>query len=244
MVIKLETGEKVDLSRGIDLSIPVSSNVGPIAWHVENPSFQPVTSENWTGMVEKGGSVNFFDIHFNPHGNGTHTECLGHITSKVYSVNESLKEYFFVSVLISVKPQEKNGDLVITESELSALREYSSMDALIIRTLPNNSSKKSKNYSSTNPPYLDVSCLQILNQLGVKHLLVDLPSVDKENDGGKVEFHHQFWGVPDKPRYDKTITEMIFVPDEVEDGKYLLNLQLAPFELDAAPSRPIIYKFF
>ncbi len=38
-----------------------------------------------------------------------------------------------------------------------------------------------------------------------------------------------------------TITELIYVPDHVPDGEYLLNLQIAPFNADASPSRPIIF---
>ncbi len=112
---------------------------------------------------------------------------------------------------------------------------------MIIRTLPNTDEKKSKNYSSTNPPYLQVEAIEVLNKSGVKHLLIDLPSVDKELDGGVLAFHHAFWGVPDNPKLDKTITEFIFVADAIADGRYLLNLQVAPFENDAAPSRPVIY---
>jgi hypothetical protein len=41
---------------------------------------------------------------------------------------------------------------------------------------------------------------------------------------------------------NKTITEMIFAPSYLEDGAYLLNLQIPAFVSDAAPSRPIIYK--
>ena len=40
---------------------------------------------------------------------------------------------------------------------------------------------------------------------------------------------------------DATITEMIFVQDAIEDGTYLLNLQIASFENDASPSKPILY---
>ena len=34
---------------------------------------------------------------------------------------------------------------------------------------------------------------------------------------------------------------MIFVPNEVHDGDYLLELQLPRFMNDAAPSRPVLY---
>ena len=40
----------------------------------------------------------------------------------------------------------------------------------------------------------------------------------------------------------KTITELIYVADTVEDGAYVLNLQVAPFLTDASPCRPILYE--
>ncbi|MBK9767712.1 MAG: hypothetical protein IPP63_12210 [Chloracidobacterium sp.] len=43
-------------------------------------------------------------------------------------------------------------------------------------------------------------------------------------------------------RIYSTITELIYVPNEVSDGVYLLNLQIAPFATDAAPSRPMLLK--
>jgi hypothetical protein len=47
--------------------------------------------------------------------------------------------------------------------------------------------------------------------------------------------------VADAKRPRATITELIYVPAEVNDGLYLLNLQVAPFVADAAPSRPVLY---
>ncbi len=66
---------------------------------------------------------------------------------------------------------------------------------------------------------------RILNKAKIEHLLIDLPSVDRESDGGKLEFHHAFWGVPNDPQFHKTITELIFVPNHIPDGDYILNLQ-------------------
>ena len=80
-----------------------------------------------------------------------------------------------------------------------------------------------------------------LVESGVKHLLVDLPSVDREVDGGRLEAHHAFWTVPDNPRHGCTITELIHVPDSAPDGLYLLNLQVAPMDNDAAISRPVLH---
>ena len=248
MKVTLLENKTVDLSKGIDLSLTLRGNeTNPAAWYVSPPKFEPVRENGWTGAVAEGGSVNFRNIYFNPHGHGTHTECLGHITPEVYSINEHLKQFFFTAKLISVTPEhvknEEEEDRVITYKALAAqLKENQKVEALIIRTLPNTSKKLSKNYSATNPPYISTECLPLLNKLGVRHLLIDLPSVDRESDGGALAFHHGFWEVPTNPQFDKTITELIFVPDEAEDGDYLLNLQVAPFENDAAPSRPVIFK--
>jgi hypothetical protein len=90
--------------------------------------------------------------------------------------------------------------------------------------------------------------MRYLRELGVRHLLVDLPSVDREHDEGRLAAHRVFWEVePDVhdvplPFSTRTITEMVFVDDEIDDGIYMLNLQLPAFQLDAAPSRPILYR--
>ena len=73
-------------------------------------------------------------------------------------------------------------------------------------------------------------------------MLIDLPSIDKEKDDGALLAHKAFWNYPKNLRLDATITEFIYVPDAVEDGHYLLNLQTASFVNDATPSRPILYK--
>ena len=70
----------------------------------------------------------------------------------------------------------------------------------------------------------------------------DRPSVDRESDGGELVFHHAFWEVPQNPNFERTITEFIFVNRQIEDGDYILELQLAPFANDASPSRPVLYK--
>jgi hypothetical protein len=82
--------------------------------------------------------------------------------------------------------------------------------------------------------------------LGVRHLLIDLPSVDPLSDGGTLAAHRVFWGVPtggkERPRdISRTITELIFVPNEVPDGPYILNLQVPRLRTDAAPSRPLLF---
>lgn len=236
----------INTDEPIDISIPLSnSDDNPRAWYVDPPQFEPVRTEHYIGSVKEGGGVNFRNIQFNPHGHGTHTECLGHITPEIYSVNDTLKNFFFRASLKTIKPHElknENGDVdnVIMPGQIDL--EENKSEALIVRTLPNKTNKRTMNYSSTNPTYLDVSCAKKIYEAGVQHLLIDLPSVDKESDGGELAFHHAFWEVPENPNHLRTITELIFVDDSILDGEYILNIQMAPFENDASPSRPILYK--
>lgn len=242
MILYLSETEFIDTEQGKDISITLVNNEqNPRAWYVDPPVFEAVRSGSFTGSVEAGGSVNFRNIFFNPHGHGTHTECLGHITPKVYSINRHLKSHFFRTKVLSVTPERHGEDFVITAAELEAPLKNGSCEALVIRSLPNNEAKRSKNYSSTNPPYLSTEMIPVLEKAGVDHLLIDLPSVDREDDAGVLAFHHAFWKVPQDPQFHKTITELVFVPDNVPDGDYILNLQTAPFENDATPSRPVLF---
>jgi kynurenine formamidase len=240
---------EVNLSKPIDISIPLTNtDENPIAWYIDKPVIEPVVFGDWIGKVSEGeSSTNFNNIFFNPHGHGTHTECLGHITREFYSINQSLKQFFFLAELISVVPEIQGEDLVITKNQIENVLFGKTPEAIIIRTLPNFKIKKSLKYSNTNPPYLDEAAARFIRESGIQHLLIDLPSVDKEKDDGKLLAHKAFWNVKDvnnlnaDARLDCTITEMIFVSDEVKDGIYLLNLQIASFENDASPSKPVLY---
>jgi len=239
---------EIDLSKPIDISIPLSNtDQNPIAWYIEKPSIEPVKFGDWIGKVSEGSSTNFNNIFFNPHGHGTHTECLGHITREFYSINQCLQQFFFSAELISIEPKQINEDLVITKAQIESALNGRITEAIIIRTLPNVEAKKHKNYSHTNPPYLEEAAATFIRERGIKHLLIDLPSVDREEDEGKLLAHKAFWNVKDvntlntDARLDCTITEMIFVNDEVKDGSYILNLQIASFENDASPSKPVLY---
>ena len=246
MIASLKLGDEeweIDLTRPLDISMVMAAKKSSArAWYVDPVRITPVKMGDWIGEVASGGSVNFRDIDFNPHGNGTHTECLGHITEEVHSVNRTLNRYFFSAVLISIRPEERNGDQIITVGQLEKALAGKKPEAVIIRTIPNPEMKTTTNYSNTNPTYLEQHAATFLRVLGVNHLLIDTPSVDREEDGGALLAHHAFWNVPDSPRFRATITELIYVPDEIEDGTYLLNIQMAPFENDASPSRPVLYR--
>lgn len=252
----------------IDLSIPLRFNGRqPNAYGVEPASSEACEYGDLVGDTRRGGSVNFERYTFIPHCNGTHTECVGHITHRRISVRDCLNDALMRAFVLSVQPESNSeGDLLITSSALetavSIITEQRSQSdapdgdlptALIIRTMPNDESKLTREYGTDNPgavkipPYFSADAMQLIVDCGVKHLLVDVPSIDRIYDEGKLINHRIFWNVEegsyevnDQTRIHSTITELIYVPDDVLDGEYLLNLQIAPFETDAVPSRPVL----
>lgn len=253
-----------DAGKVVDISIPLKFNEEqPNTYDINKAASKAYFADGFIGDTRQGGACNFEQITLVPHCNGTHTECIGHITDKRYSVQNQLKDSLVPATLISVipekalnskdqySPEKEDRDVFISSKALnkaltSVPKEF--LKALIIRTLPNEASKKSRNYMKEEPPFISMDAMRYIVSLGVEHLLIDLPSVDRLFDEGKLNAHHIFWNI--KPgsheaekdsKLNRTITEMIYVDDQVSDGPYLLNLQIAPFVSDASPSRPLLY---
>lgn len=248
MILKLENGSSIDTNKFFDASLTLQNTTeNPRAWYVDSPVIEPVRMEGFVGSVAEGNSVNFRNIAFNPHGHSTHIECLGHVTSRVYSINELFKDYFLKAKLITVQPQTRYNEEFQAEDQVitaEMIKEHlnESTKCLMIRTTPNDNSKTSKHYSNTNFPYLDAEIVPLLDQYEITHLVVDLPSVDREEDKGVLAFHKAFWKINDAtPRFDRTITEFAYFANEIPDGNYILNMQVAPIDNDASICRPILF---
>ncbi|HLT34328.1 MAG TPA: cyclase family protein [Aquaticitalea sp.] len=234
---------QIDLSNPLDISIPLRASTENVnAWYIGKPEIEPVQLGDWVGSIDKGADVNFNNIHFNPHAHGTHTECIGHITKEFHSINKNLKQFFFTAEVISAAPEKYFEDTAISKEQIEMLLQDKAPEALVIRTMPNSKTKKSRHYSETNWTYLLEEAMVFIREKGVKHILIDLPSVDREHDEGMLLSHKAFWDFDGNRRLDCTITEFIYVPNKVKDGSYILNLQIAPFENDATPSKPVLYR--
>ncbi|WP_138432891.1 cyclase family protein [Winogradskyella algicola] len=234
---------KIDLTKPLDISIPITNGASNVnAWYIGPPKIEPEVFEEDVISVENGASVNFNRITFNPHSHGTHTETVGHITKEKYSINKHLKRFFFLAEVITVAPEKQGEDYVISAKQLQFAIGNKKREALVVRTIPNTKDKKTKQYSDTNWTYFEEDAIKFLVKKGIKHLLIDLPSVDREEDGGELKAHNAFWNTKGVIRKDATITEFIYVSNKIEDGAYMLNLQIAPFENDATPSKPVLYK--
>ncbi len=255
---------RIEIDNPIDISIPLNFNgEQPNHFGVAPAVSETLETADFIGDTFRGGSCNVESYRLIPHCNGTHTECAGHISNEQISIQKILKDCLIPSSLITVEPvsafdtkeeylplKEEN-DFVITRSSLkTALKKIPTdfLRGLIIRTLPNENSKTSRNYLDQPPPFFSLDAMRFICELPVQHLMVDLPSVDKVFDEGQLNAHHTFWNIPPhshhsdaNTRIEKTITEMIYIEDTIPDGSYLTNIQIPNFIADAAPSRVFLY---
>ena len=256
----------VDVEDCHDLSIPMEFD-GPQPSFFGAPiaSSTPLTAGDFTGDVRLGASCNCSTYSLTPHCTGTHTECVGHITHDRLSVRDIAREALIPAILLTVAlrttattheqslPAPHPGDLLITrdELELAAQRHpVAGFRAVIVRTLPNSPDKQHRIYDTAHPPaYFSSDAMKWMVAHGIDHLVVDVPSVDRASDQGYLTAHRLFWGMPPAltdallaTRAHATITELAYIDDAIDDGPYLLNLQVAPFASDAAPSRPFLMR--
>ena len=266
-----------DLGTGVSIARvpPISQVDGVEAFDVGNLKIERTAFKDgdFVGDVSTGGSCNVDVLKINPHCCTTHTETLLHIVdrqkwplenSSVAHVNFPI---FIPCVLLSVEttagsdalnagqnywPEIDSDDWVVTEASiaeaLKKLKVESGLDgepwALLIRT------PQSGRWAYDSPgavPYLTREAMTLISNSACRHLLVDLPSVDRRNDDGLLVNHHQFWNVEvdGSPgagvRSDRTITELVEVPERLGDGIYLLDLQLIPLPTDATLSHPVLF---
>jgi len=241
IVISVGT-RRYDLTTAQDISLHINHEHAPHAFGLPVASFNPFRIGSFVGSVEEGGPVRCDIVSLAPHGNGTHTECVGHIAGKRHIVTELMTDLMDEAMLVSVGLSSHDGDAVVSANDLDAVWKDRSTTTLIIRTLPNDDVKRTKHWSGGNPPYMHIDAMRLVVENGVRHLMVDMPSVDKEEDQGALVAHHHFWQWPHAPRLDCTITELVYVPNNITDGRYLVLFNVAPFDGDAAPSRPVLVR--
>jgi len=233
---------EVDLAKPLSIAIPIKEgDKNPNCYFSDQVIFETIKGDGFIGSIEQGGMVNHKKIIISPHGNGTHTECYGHITNSDAVIANKLNDFMHIAQLITVSPIRNDGDLVIDKSIFDDIPLLPGIKALVIRTIPNDTSKLNWNYSGTNPPYLSLQAMQFIVDHGIEHLIVDLPSVDKEQDEGRLASHKTFWQIEKAVRENASITELAYIPDSISDGVYLLNLQILPIHLDVSPSNPQLF---
>ena len=258
-------GYTVDLDQPKSLAITLDfDGPQPSFFGAPRATAAPLHGDGFIGDTQRGGSCNVAEIHLVPHCNGTHTESMAHIDRAGPAVSDALPQSLFPAAVVSVtpapatesaeayRPEPEDGDRLITAAALEAATAGYADDAmtgLVVRTLPNDPGKAAAQYDADNPPaYFTNDAMRFLTARGVRHLLADVPSIDRMADGGLLTNHRIFWTVTADggdgsagAATAKTVTEMVFVADDITDGLYLLNLQIPAFMSDAAPSRPVLY---
>jgi arylformamidase len=214
---------------------------------------QPLRLGDFEGEVVRGASCNCSRISLVPHCNGTHTESVSHLTVQQVPLQQFVPLAPLSALLLTVRPETAASsaedsepapqptDQILTRANLLqawAQFGHSAAKALLLRT--------GASIDTDNPPYFSRQFMQELVARGVEHLVVDLPSVDRARDEGRLTAHRVFFGLPahsvdraQATRADCTITELAQFPVALADGPCALQLQLAPFSGDAVPSRPL-----
>jgi len=259
-------GQKVraQLDRGVSLAIAVEFGApGPRHFGAGAPSSKPFSVGKFSGSVAGGASANCSTVTLVPHCQMTHTESVAHLTREAGDAWRVVPRGLLPAVVVSVipeparessestDPQPWGTDILISRRRLRAAWPMTRMVdpvAAVIRTLPNDSAKRSRDYTDLVPPYLTREAVEWLIEKRIEHLVLDVPSLDRTHDEGRMIGHRLFFGLPpgstargDAARSRATITELAFVPDEVPDGPCLLSLAVPAIGGDAVPSQPIVY---
>ncbi len=251
------------LDRGVSVAVTLDfDGPQPQAFGAPRAARETLQGGSFIGDTRRGGSCNVSRVQLVAHCNGTHTEGVGHVVDDPHPVGSLAMDPLVPAAVVTVSPVEARGadeaegradpnDFVVTADSLRAALDAFApgiLCAVVLRTLPNDLSKASRDWDVSGAPYLTPAAAALLAERGVAHLVVDLPSLDRMDDGGRLAAHRAFFGLPDgsrslsdcaRPR--ATVTELAYVPDALADGLYALSLQVAPWSADAVPSRPILY---
>jgi arylformamidase len=257
---------RIDLAQPVSLAIPLDfANGQPRHFGAPAATSRPFALPGFEGAVERGASCNCQTLTLIPHCNGTHTECVGHLTREPLDAHGVAPLGLLPALLVSIEPTTAEGadgestepapqpgDLLITRRALERgwnnIKPPFTPRALVLRTLPNSPGKRHQDYSNQTPPYLTGEAAQWLVERGIEHLVVDLPSIDRARDEGRLTAHRIFFGLPradtslaHATRAGATVTELAYIPDSLQDTACLLEIQVPALGGDAVPSRPMLY---
>jgi len=255
-------GFRADLGSPISIAIPLDfAGPQPSCFEAPRADARPLRAGSFVGDTRAGGSCNCEILTLAPHCNGTHTECVGHVTDDRVAVSERVPGGLSLARLVTIEPVAASasressdpapapGDRLLTAAALEAVLARGGgppPSALVVRTTAD---EPRRAYCGPAPaPYLTRQAAAWLVARGIDALVLDLPSADRADDGGKLTAHRVFFGLPpgsrraaDATRPRASITELAWIAPEIPDGLYLLDLQLPPFLTDAAPSRPLLF---
>ncbi len=210
--------------------------------------------------VDDGAPVDCADVMLNPHGGGTHVECVGHIVADAWTLADVEMPGLLPATLLEVKVEALGGcgehaggksagtDRVLTARALTEAWDACGVEgfdeAIAVRTDAASALPVGADWTGTNPPYPTIEAMDWLAGRARSLLVLDLPSLDREDDGGTTPNHRRWWGLPDGARTlgavaapQRLICELARFGPDLAPGPHLLRLDVAPIASDAAPAR-------
>lgn len=170
----------------------------PSAFYLSKFTSQPAVVGSFVGDTQKGGSCNVPIYTFTPH-NLTHVETPSHIKHGA----KNLKDYppgFFTDIahVVNLTTEDFPNNYILPQHLPEQLHPICS--SFIFKTSASEENP-AKNYSGTDPLSFHPDTMReiVSRWPRVKMILIDLPSVDKEDDGGKLLAHRNFFGLDDSP---------------------------------------------
>ena len=255
---------QVRTDHGVDISQRQSFDESqPRFFGAPAANSEALQSDEFCGDTAAGGSCNVSRITTVVHCNGTHCESARHVSHNAPTIAETLSAALVPALVLT--PTQKRADrqtdnlsvtprptdLVWTRTALEDAVADVKLEAGLIASLQavilRSGSVSGQDYDQQSYPFLTLDAARWLRQHQIAHVLTDTPSLDRADDEGQLSAHRIFFGLPltgtQVPEYlpPRTITEMLHIPEKILDGLYLLNHNVAPWQQDAAPARPVLF---
>lgn len=238
-------GNPISVSRPIKL-IPQTKSSN--AFYLPPVSYKTFELNSaFIGDVTKGGSCNVNILNFSPHGI-THVESSAHIleqnqnakTIEKIAPNKLIGIVYLIDLTSQLFPNTKLILKDIIETKLKSIDLPVSMIAL-------------KTFSSELSPFHDFSGKDFLalspsaaellhdfrnnNENLLSCLILDLPSTDPEQDGGRLIAHRKFFGIPLEGYKSDDIEGRLIIElayfNKVKEGYYYCVIAPPKFQTDA-----------
>lgn len=246
------------LGKPVSVSRPILIDKHTHAFNLPDVLSRPFKYENiFIGDVLQGGSCNVDILSFCPH-NLTHVETSDHILNQksAYAsinkvpVNHLQGLVYVIDLTKKLNPDTKLIQLKHIEDELAKIS-YP-ITAIALKTF---ASELSPEYDFTGKNFLALSkeVSEYISHCSfasqkITTLLLDLPSTDQENDGGKLLAHRAFFEIPDKgfeflDTKKKVIAELTYL-NEIKQNYYYFIMTPAKIQTNAIITDILFYPLF
>ncbi|MFC2155259.1 cyclase family protein [Acidobacteriota bacterium] len=234
-------GQPRTVSREVTFYPETKSVNGFYLPRIESTTFQ--YKDQFVGDVQKGGSCNVDILRYVPHGL-THIETSAHILSwdeRAVTLKDIPPQnlcglvYLMDLTHLEAKPGQSI-DRRDIEARIKKITLPITMLALKTRAslLPQDTDFSGKDYL-----YLHPEAAQAIHDFKPRlHcLILDLPSIDRENDGGQLLAHRYFFGLPRKAhqwvdKEKRTLVELAWFSD-LKEGYYYAVITPPSFQSNA-----------